>query len=124
MHRAHSLLFNVREASSIGQLPVRVPSRVFYSISSLFFSESCFAEDFLVSGHQKSSVNTRFFHSWRISYSQPTPPSTHAFLFHRVWVPDATSDFDDDAVECFTQATGMIFIYVVVWQVRLNLVCR
>lgn len=28
-----------------------------------------------------------------------------------------SSDFDDDAVECFTQATGMIFIYVVVWQV-------
>eukprot|EP00752_Nemacystus_decipiens_P016491 g14742.t1 len=27
------------------------------------------------------------------------------------------SDFDDDAVECFTQATGMIFIYVVIWQV-------
>ncbi|CAM9287351.1 unnamed protein product, partial [Ectocarpus fasciculatus] len=27
------------------------------------------------------------------------------------------SDFDDDEVECFTQATGMIFIYVVVWQV-------
>ncbi|CAN0090990.1 unnamed protein product [Scytosiphon promiscuus] len=26
------------------------------------------------------------------------------------------SDFDGDAVECFTQATGMIFIYLVVWQ--------
>eukprot|EP00752_Nemacystus_decipiens_P016492 g14743.t1 len=26
------------------------------------------------------------------------------------------SDFDDDAAECVTQATGMIFIYVVVWQ--------
>ncbi|CAM9547180.1 unnamed protein product [Ectocarpus fasciculatus] len=26
------------------------------------------------------------------------------------------SDYNDDAVECFTQATGMIFIYVVVWQ--------
>ncbi|CAM9295689.1 unnamed protein product [Pylaiella littoralis] len=27
------------------------------------------------------------------------------------------SDFDDDAVQCFSEATGMIFIYVVVWQV-------
>ncbi|CAB1097057.1 unnamed protein product [Ectocarpus sp. CCAP 1310/34] len=26
------------------------------------------------------------------------------------------SDYNDDALECFTQATGMIFIYVVVWQ--------
>ncbi|CAM9997923.1 unnamed protein product [Ectocarpus sp. 6 AP-2014] len=26
------------------------------------------------------------------------------------------SDYNDDAVECFTQATGMIFIYAIVWQ--------
>ena len=29
----------------------------------------------------------------------------------------ATSDFGGDAEECFTQATGMIFIYLVIWQV-------
>lgn len=64
--------------------------------------------------------NTYLFYSRRAFRSQLTsaPAPAAALLSLLVWVPGATSDFDDDAVQCFSEATGMIFIYVVVWQVR------
>ncbi len=40
-----------------------------------------------------------------------SPP---AFVYICLW---PSSEFAGDAVDCFTQATGMIFLYIVVWQV-------
>ena len=43
-----------------------------------------------------------------------TPP---AMKINRSFVERSLSDFGDDADECFSQATSMIFLYYASWQV-------